>query len=497
MKKIKLLISILLLLLPITITKAESKQVDLYLFYGDGCPHCAEEEEFLNEYLKDKDDVVLNKFEVWHSSENQEILRKVQDAINNHASGVPYLVIGNKPIVGYYDGVTNLQIEDLIEKTKNQKNFTDKVKKVLNNEQIDKDDDDPVTLYFFSDNSEECQKVLSYINDLTDDEDLGKKFNIKTYDIKKEEVYKNLKDKVIKELKIKDNKVPLIVIGDKYINDFSDNEEINSLIEKEYENKKYKDVVDDLDTTEIVPFFGKIDATKISLPILTIVLGFIDGFNPCATWILVFLITMLINMKDRKKMWILGLTFILTSGLMYALFMVAWLNAASYIGGYFYIRLIVALFSLGIGVFNIYNFVKSLKKDDGCNVVNKKNRKKIMQKIMNITTNKKFIASLIGIIVLAITVNLIEAMCSLSIPVLYANILSMNNLSVPVYAFYIFLYILFFLIDDIIIFSVAMITFKVTGISTKFTKYSHLIAGIITIIIGLLLIFNPGLLMSK
>ena len=116
---------------------------------------------------------------------------------------------------------------------------------------------------------------------------------------------------------------------------------------------------------------------------------------------------------------------------------------------------------------------------------------------MNITTEKKFIISLIGIIVLAITVNLIEAMCSLSIPVVYVNILSMNNLSIPAYSLYLLLYILFFLIDDIVIFTIAMITFKVTGISTKFTKYSHLIAGIITLIIGILLIFAPGVLMSK
>ena len=71
MKKIKFLVFILLLLLPISIIKADT--VDLYLFYGDGCPHCAEEEEFLDEYLKDKDDVVLNKYEVWHNTDNQEI----------------------------------------------------------------------------------------------------------------------------------------------------------------------------------------------------------------------------------------------------------------------------------------------------------------------------------------------------------------------------------------------------------------------------------------
>lgn len=495
MKRIKIIVFLLLLFIPLTLIKANSNTVDLYLFYGDGCPHCAEEEEFLDEYLKDKDDVVLNKYEVWHNTDNQELLVKVQNAINNHASGVPYLVIGNKPIVGYYDGVTNLQIEEQVKKVKKQKNFVDKVKKVLNNERIDTNTKEPITVYLFSDESEQSNNVESYLEILSRDDDLGKKFEIKKYDIK-DKINNDIKKKVIDKLKIKEDNIPLIVIGDKYINDFSIMESINDEINNEYENKKYKDIVSELDTTEVVPFFGKIDATSISLPILTIVLGFIDGFNPCATWILIFLITMLINMKDRKKMWILGLTFILTSGLMYALFMFLGLKAAGLLEGYFYFRLIVAIFSLGIGVYNIYSFLKALKKDDGCNVVNKTNRKKIMSRVMKITSNQKLIASLLGIILLAITVNLIELMCSLSIPVLYANILSMNHLSGLAYAFYIFLYILFFLIDDIAIFTIAMITFKVTGISTKFTKYSHLIAGIITIIIGLLLIFSPGTLMS-
>ena len=495
MKRIKILVFLLLLFIPVSIIKANT--VNLYLFYGDGCPHCAEEEEFLEEYLKDKDDVVLNRYEVWNNRENQELLVKVQNAINNHSTGVPYLVIGNKPYVGYYDGITNVQIDEQIERVRKQKNFVDKVQKVLNNEQINTNDKDPVTVYLFSDNSEDCNNVEAYLKELNNDSEIGSKFEVKKYDIKKEDLNNELKKKVIEKLNIEEEKVPLIVIGDKYINDFSSMDKINEIINSEYENKKYKDLVDELDTTEIVPFFGKIDATKISLPILTIVLGCIDGFNPCATWILVFLITMLINMKDRKRMWILGLTFILTSGLMYALFMFLGLKAAGLLGGYFYFRLIVAIFSLGIGVYNLYSYIKARKKDDGCKVVDKKNRKKIMQKVMNITSNQKLIAALVGIILLAITVNLIELMCSLSIPVLYANILSMNNLSGLSYAFYIFLYILFFLIDDIAIFTIAMITFKVTGISTKFTKYSHLIAGIITIIIGLLLIFNPGLLMSK
>ena len=117
------------------------------------------------------------------------------------------------------------------------------------------------------------------------------------------------------------------------------------------------------------------------------------------------------------------------------------------------------------------------------------------QTAMKITKEKHIIIAALGIMLLAASVNIIEMMCSVGLPLLFTQILSMNSLSTPEYLLYMFVYILFFLIDDIIIFVISMITLKVTGISTKYAKYSHLIGGIIMIIIGVLLIVKPSLLM--
>ena len=118
-----------------------------------------------------------------------------------------------------------------------------------------------------------------------------------------------------------------------------------------------------------------------------------------------------------------------------------------------------------------------------------------MNKIKNIAAEKKFAIALVGIIVLAASVNVIELMCSIGIPLLFTQILSMNNLTSMEYCLYMFLYILFFLIDDIVVFIIAMLTSKITVASTKYTKYSHLIGGIIMVLIGLLLLMKPELLM--
>lgn len=393
MKKIKYIVLFLLLMIifPLNI-KAESLKI--YLFYGDGCPHCADEEKFFESYLEDNNDIELIKYEVWHSKDNQELFVKVQDKLNNHASGVPYLIIGKDVIVGYMEDVTNYQIEDTIKEYRSSK---------------------------------------------------------KKYD-------------VIEELNKKNNKNKIVSTDEKV-------KEVN------------------------LPVFGKVKSNEVSLPLLALVLGFIDGFNPCAMWILLFLITMLINTKDRKRMWILGLTFIITSGLVYLMFMLTWLNLAVFISKAELIRILVALVSFIVGFINLKKYYESTKKEDGCDVVDKKNRKEIINRITNIIKEKSFIMAIIGIIVLAASVNIIELMCSVGIPLLFTQILAMNNLSAGSYALYMFIYIFFFLIDDIVIFTLAMITHKVTGISTKYNKYSHLIAGIIILLIGLLLLINPSILM--
>lgn len=421
MKKILkfLIVFAVFLLLPVS-AKADEKVINIHLFYGNGCPHCAAEEEFLSDYLKDRTDVKLYKYEIWYDSHNQELLSKVQKEMGTtNKNGVPFTVIGKKTIVGYADGVTDEQIKDAI-------NY------YLNNDYRD------------------------YAGEIT-----GK--------VKKTEV----KEDITKD---------------------------ESKTEDKKENKMEKaDDTKDSDQTDenvTVPVLGKINAKKVSLPILAVVLGFVDGFNPCAMWILIFLITMLFNMKDRKKMWILGLTFILTSGIVYLMFMLAWLNLATFISKIAFIRLLIAVIALVVGLINVYKYIDSLKKkDEGCDVVDKKDRKKIMEKIISITHEKKFIISLLGIMVLAASVNIIELMCSIGIPLLFTQILAMNNLSTFSYMIYMFIYIFFFLIDDIVIFVISMVTLKVTGLSTKYTKYSHLVGGIIMLIIGLLLIIKPELLM--
>lgn len=397
-KKIKFFFFIFLLILPISIS---AKEINVYLFHGDGCPHCAKEKEYLKEIKKKNSDINIHLYEVWYNEENRELLSKVKKALNSTSQYVPITVIGDRYTVGFNDD-TKLVIE-----------------KYINQCQIN-----------------ECQDIVS---------------------------------------------------------DVISGKEINNLEQKE----KPKEIKEETknDSIKNIPLLGKVDVYKISLPILAGIIGIVDGFNPCAMWVLIFLISMLLGTKDRKKMWILGLAFLFASAFVYFLFMIAWLNVAIKINTIMWLRMMIALFAIGAAFWNLRSFYKSLNKDTGCEVVNDSKRKKIIKKIKQFTLQNNLWIGLIGVISLAVVVNFIELACSAGLPLLFTQILAFHNLSSFAYFIYILIYIFFFLIDDIILFVIAMITLKVTGISNKYQKYSHLIGGIIMLLIGILMIIKPEWLM--
>lgn len=368
---------------------------------------------------------------------------------------------------------------------------------------------DKVNIYVFHQYTcPHCKAALTYLDELKDKRD---DFMVYDYELAKEEhAFNRIQyQKICEALKIDIQSVPLIIIGNEYFIGFSDSkkDEINKYIDF-YKDKNYKDIagitldlVDDDGNSKIIPYgdkeytvdtiFGKINLKNLSLPIITIVIGFVDGFNPCAMWILLFLITMLFNMKDKKKMWILGLSFIGTSAFMYFLFLMAWINVNNFINSIHFLQIIVGIFAIIFGGYNLYNYFKERKENDGCTVIKKEKRKFVTKNVTKIVENKYFILSILGVMALAVIVNLIELLCSLGLPTMYTEILSMNNLTTGEYIRYNILYVIFFIIDDLVIFVISMITLKSTAISTKYNKYSHLIGGIIMLLIGILIIFKP------
>jgi len=242
-----------------------------------------------------------------------------------------------------------------------------------------------------------------------------------------------------------------------------------------------------------LPFFGLVRISDLSLPIFTLAVAFLDGFNPCAMWVLLFLISLLLGLKNRLRMFILGFTFILASGAVYFLFLSAWLNLFLFLGYIVWIRTIVGVVALGSGGYYLYDWY--INKSGLCKVSQGKKKRQVFDKLKKITSSGNLLLALTGIIALAFAVNLIELICSAGLPAVYTKVISMSQLPLWKYYGYLLFYILIFMLDDLIVFTGAMLTLHAFGLNTKYARYSHFFGGIIMLTIGLLMLFKPELLM--
>ena len=388
-----LFIILLSLISSFVLAENVSDKVNVYFFWAEGCPHCANEKPFLESLKQKYSNLEVHSLEVTKSKENADLLARVGRELNADVSGVPFTVVGKQYFIGWYNEETT------------GKSIEEAVQCALKNA---------------------CPDIVG-----------------------------SLTTSVTPSLQPK--------------SEITAPEKIT------------------------LPLLGEIETKNISLPIFTVIIGALDGFNPCAMWVLLFLISMLLHMKDRKRMWILGITFLVASAFVYFLFMAAWLNLILFIGFIFWVRLLIALVALAGGIYNLREYF--INKDSGCKVVGEEKRQKVFERVKRITHEQKFWLALVGIVILAASVNLVELICSAGLPVLFTQVLALNNLAVWQYYSYMLIYIFFFMLDDLIVFFIAMITLQLTGITTKYTRFSHLIGGIIMLIVGILLILKPELLM--
>ena len=318
---------------------------------------------------------------------------------------------------------------------------------------------------------------------------------INSYEISKNQTNINLLQQKGRQLSADVSGVPFTVIGSNYVSGFGTKDttgkQIEDLIKQNLSQEQIEKVQRDLVSIHL-PFIGEINAKQMSLPILTLAIALVDGFNPCAMWTLLFLISLLLGMKNRKRMWILGIAFIVSSAFVYFLFLAAWLNLFIFLGLVIWVRVIIALVALVAGAINLKEYIEN---KSGCKIMGDEKRQKFFEKLKSVTSKKNFILALGGIILLAFAVNLVELICSAGLPAIYTKILSMYQLPTWQYYLYLIFYIFVFMIDDLFVFFTAMVTLQAVGIQSKYTKTSHLIGGIIMLIIGLLMLFKPDILM--
>lgn len=399
---------------------AQNIPVNAYFFYGDGCPHCAEERQYLFRVLKSEHpNLQIYEYEIYNSRDNAILLQKTAERLGVGVDGVPFLVIGDKHFVGYTNGMSSQMIEQRVNECSIER-CPDSIASIVGVE------------------VPEVKQPAPIINNPNN----------------------NVKQTVDNRPELQNTQEPI--------------------------NQENKKIVK-------LPLLGEVNALSFSLPILTIIMGVLDGFNPCAMWTLLFLISLLLGIENRKRMWILGTAFIVASASVYFLFMSAWLNLILFLGFVIWIRMLIGILALAGGGYSIKEFI--FNKDSGCKVAGDEKRQKTFERLRLAVQQNSLWLALGGIIVLAFAVNLVELICSAGLPAVYTQVLALNEMAGWQYYFYILLYIFFFMLDDLFIFFIAMITLEMTGITTKYVKASRLIGGLVMLAIGLMLIFKPEWLM--
>jgi glutaredoxin len=237
-------------------------------------------------------------------------------------------------------------------------------------------------------------------------------------------------------------------------------------------------------------FFGRrLSLDEVGLPLFTLAMGLLDGFNPCSLWVLILMISLLAPMNNRLRMFAIAGTFVAVEGLAYFIFMAAWLNLFLLIGLSRISEIVIAVIALLAGMINLKDFWfygrgVSLSIPDAA-------KPDIYARMRRILQAKNLTGALIGAVVLAILVQIVEFMCTSGFPALYTRILTLKQLDSMSYYSYLLLYNLAYMFDDAIILAIGIITLSQRRLQEKEGRWLKLISGVVMVGLAIYLMVAP------
>jgi glutaredoxin len=235
--------------------------------------------------------------------------------------------------------------------------------------------------------------------------------------------------------------------------------------------------------------FGTLSASRLGLPLFTLTLGLIDGFNPCAMWVLLFLLALLVRLNDRRRMALVAGTFVLASGAVYYAFMAAWLNLFLAVGFSDAVRITLALLALAIGAVNVKDFVVPGR---GVSLaIPAAARPGIAARMARLRDARSLPALLLGVTALALLVNLVELLCTAGLPAVYTAVLARQQLSSAAYHAYLGLYIAGYIADDGLMVGLAVAALGSGKLTENAGRWLKLASGAVMLALGAVLLLRP------
>ena len=234
---------------------------------------------------------------------------------------------------------------------------------------------------------------------------------------------------------------------------------------------------------------GLLSASRLGLPLFTLALGLLDGFNPCAMWVLLFLLSLLVRLRDRRRMALVAGTFVLVSGAVYYAFMAAWLNVFLAVGLSSAVRQGLALLALAIGVINVKDFIAP---GHGVSLaIPARARPGLVARMHRLRAARSLPATLLAVATLALAVNLVELLCTAGLPAMYTAVLAQQALSPAAHHAYLGLYILGYIADDSLMVAVAVAALGSGKLGERGGRVLKLLSGVVMLLLGAVLLLRP------
>ena len=244
-----------------------------------------------------------------------------------------------------------------------------------------------------------------------------------------------------------------------------------------------------------IPFLGEIKLSSFSFPAMAVMLGVLDGFNVCSLGALILILSLVLSFRSKKKIFLFGGTFLLTTALVYGFLIIFWYKLFEFLSSYLkFMEVFIGVLGVGGGIYFLKQFLDLRKKgpvcesDAGGKIASRFLSK--MQELLKKDSAVSFLLVLLAIFVFALLITVVEFPCSAVVPVAFAALLAKAGLSDFQYLLYISIYIVFYLLDEIIIFLIALFTSKLWLGSPKFTKWIILAESVILFALGFYYLFG-------
>jgi glutaredoxin len=364
-----------------------------------------------------------------------------------------------------------------------------------------------------------CAKALAYLNDLA-----GKDPRIVIHDF---EVYHNLENREFfvafaAKHGYEPQYVPNTFIGDRYWIGFSDTIQAEmdryiqeclarpcvdygkdilpashfSRVETPPEVETLEETTDPTQTEQFsltLPLIGTINLADKSLFLSTLLISFVDGFNPCSIWVLSMLLAITLNARSRKKVLIIGFVFIFVTAFIYALFIGGLFTVFTFIGYVGWIQLIVALVAFVFAIVNIKDYF--WYKEGISFTISDKKKPGIYKGIRRIMNAEESVWGLVtATVVLAAGVSLVEFSCTAGFPMIWTNLLAVQEVTGLAFLSLLLVYMLVYQLDELGIFLVAVFTLRKTKMEEKYGRILKLLGGMLMLSLAVVMLVDPTLM---